>query len=241
MINTFERREKKILVDEAIFPEIEKKLLEHFDYDKYNINGAPYEIVNIYFDNENFDMIRHSASKPKFKQKIRLRSYGTPTLDTNVFFEIKQKTMKVGTKRRAIMPLSDVYRFLSDGTIPDDADYINRQVLREIAYIKDLYGIKPAVYVGYMRTAYFDRTDPSLRLTVDRDIVTRRDDLRIENGRYGSPLLPEGKLLMEIKFSGSVPIWFAHIMSEYGLSFEGYSKVGREFKGSLIKRKEYVK
>ena len=229
MQNTFERREKKVLVDEEIFPEIEKKILTHFVADKYNVGGKPYEICNIYFDDEYRSVTRHSVSKPEYKEKLRLRSYGTPTLSEDVFLEIKRKLAGIGTKRRACLSLFKMYEYLETGILPSFDTYIDGQVMREADYFIKSKSLKPSVYIGYMRNAYFDRDDPSLRLTVDRDIVTRYDDLHLESGRYGSPLLPNGKLLMEIKFSGATPLWLAHTLSEYGLSYVNYSKVGRDF------------
>lgn len=228
--NTFERKEKKILVDESVFPELEKKLLEYFAPDPYNIDGRPYEICNIYFDDEFRSVTRHSVSKPKYKEKLRLRSYGTPkSTDTEVFFEIKRKLSGVGTKRRARLALGDVKRYLETGVLPEANTYIDGQVMREIDYFVKTKKLVPTVYIGYMRNAYFDRDDPELRLTVDRDIVTRYDDLLLESGRYGEPLLPDGKLLMEVKFSGATPLRIARLLSEFGLSYMTYSKVGRDF------------
>ncbi len=236
MQNTFRRREKKVLIDESIFPEIEKRLSEMFIMDKHNICGDPYEICNIYFDNENRDVTRHSVSKPFFKEKLRLRSYGTPSLTDNVFFEIKRKTAKLGTKRRAILPLSEVYEFLESGNIPDTESYINRQVLSEIKSFTDSYSVRPEVYISYKRVAFYGKDDPTLRLTFDRDILTRHTDLRLEYGSYGDTLLPHGKMLMELKFSEAVPLPFARLMSEFGLSFQPYSKVGKEFTKQLIQK-----
>ena len=231
--NTFERREKKILLDTALFPEIEKRILEHFEPDPHNINGEPYEICNIYFDNDNRDITRHSNSKPFFKEKLRLRSYGTPKPDSDVFFEIKRKMKRIGIKRRAILSLSDAYKFLENGIIKADDSYMNRQVLSEIDYFIKTYDLKPMVYIGYRRNAYFDKNDPSLRLTFDRDVVTRHTDLNLESGMYGEELLPEGRILMELKFNGGTPMWFARMMSDFGLSYSPYSKVGKEFISSL--------
>ncbi len=231
--NTFERREKKLLADTALLPKIEEWLNEYFDTDPYNICGKPYEIGNIYFDNDNRDVTRHSISNPFFKEKLRLRSYGTPDLQSNVFFEIKRKMNKIGTKRRAIIPLSLAYDFLETNIIPADESYINRQVLSEISYFIGTYNVKPSVYISYMRKAYFGKNDPSLRLTIDSDILTRHTDLRLEAGRFGNSLLPEGKSLIELKFNGATPIWFAQMMSEFNLSYSPYSKVGREFTSSL--------
>lgn len=227
--NTFERKEKKILVDETIFPELEARLLEHLVPDKFNIGGRPYEICNIYFDDEYRSITRHSVSKPAYKEKLRLRSYGTPSGEDEVFFEIKRKLAGIGTKRRARLKLSEVEKYLETGVLPQTNTYIDGQVMREIDYFVKTKALRPTVYIGYMRNAYFAADDPELRLTVDRDILTRYDDLRLESGRYGEPLLPEGKLLTEIKFSGATPLWLARTLSEFGLSYMTYSKVGRDF------------
>jgi hypothetical protein len=40
---------------------------------------------------------------------------------------------------------------------------------------------------------------------------------------------------MEVKFSGAVPLWFARVMSEFGLSFHTFSKVGTDFKLSAYR------
>lgn len=238
--NTFERREKKILLDKSLLPEIKSRILDHFVPDPHNIDGKPYEICNIYFDNDNRDITRHSVSKPFFKEKLRLRSYGTPKLDSNVFFEIKRKMKKIGIKRRAILPLSSVYDFLENRNIPANESFINRQVLTEIDYFIRTFDLEPMIYIGYMRNAYFDKNDPSVRLTFDSEILTRHSDLRLDAGRYGESLLPDDKILMELKFNGATPLWFAKIMSDFGLSYRGFSKVGKEYEASIMKQIQNV-
>ena len=236
--NTFERKEKKIIINKSDYPAISEKITEYLVPDKYNKDGKPYDICNIYFDNDRGDVIRNSVSKPSYKAKLRLRSYGTPTLDDNVFFEIKSKTNKVGTKRRAIMPLRKIYAFLETGMIPDEENYINRQVLREISYFIETYDAKPRTYVSYRRYAFYSKDDPNLRITFDTDIISRRDDLRLELGDYGEPLLNDEKMIIEIKFTGSIPIWLAHILSDFGLAIGSFSKIGYEFNKNLLSANE---
>jgi SPX domain protein involved in polyphosphate accumulation len=50
-----------------------------------------YTICSVYFDTENYSLIRSSIEKPVFKEKLRLRSYGIPKADDLVFLEIKRK------------------------------------------------------------------------------------------------------------------------------------------------------
>jgi len=228
--STFCRREKKLLIDSALAPILQEELCPYMDADKYNVDGQPYAICNLYFDDDADSIIRHSLSKPLFKEKLRLRSYGTPQMDDKVFLEIKRKSCRVGTKRRITMTLRDAYDYLKHGTSPDGLSPLERQILQEFDHYRSPHPVYPKVYISYLRNAYFGKDDPSFRVTFDNEILTRREDVALESGRYGTALLPEGKTLLEIKFIGAVPLWFARIMSRYRLSFGSYSKYGNEYK-----------
>ena len=228
--NIFCRREKKLLIDAALAPVLQNEIAPYMIADKHNKNGEPYTICNLYFDDDADSIIRHSISKPDFKEKMRLRSYGTPDADGKVFLEIKKKVCRVGSKRRVAMKLCEAYEYLNHGTHPAGASALEQQILREMDYYRATYPVRPKVYISYLRHAYHGKDDDSFRVTFDRDILTRRDDLALELGRYGTPLLPEGKVLLEIKFSGAVPLWFARIMSAHRLSFGSFSKYGNEYK-----------
>lgn len=229
-LQTFKRLEKKLLIDEKLLPKFIEGISEYMNPDEFNLGGKPYHICNLYFDNDNDDVIRHSVSKPKFKEKLRMRSYGTPNDDTKVFIELKKKTYGVGTKRRAKIKLSDAKKYIETGVHPENLSYLDERVLCEIDYFRETYNVYPKVYISYMRNAYFGKDDKNLRLTIDRDILTRRYDVSLDMGSYGEPILPEGKILVEVKFAGVVPLWLAHLMDELGLSFGTFSKYGVEFK-----------
>lgn len=228
--NTFERMEKKVVVPTEIVPALKARIEEYMEPDAFNKGGEPYMICNLYFDDDADDVIRTSVTKPWYKEKLRLRAYGVPTDDTKVFLEIKKKCNKVGTKRRVKFSLREAKQYLETGVHPDGLPYIDEQVLREIDYYRSHEAVYPKIYVSYLRNAYFGKDDPEFRVTFDSDILTRRYDLDLSKGRYGDQALSPGKTLMEVKFAGAVPLWFARLMSEYGLSFHTFSKVGTNFK-----------
>ncbi len=236
MANTFKRMEKKTTIPSSLVDELKARIAPYMEADPYNIGGKPYMICNLYFDAEDDHVIRESVSLPKYKEKLRLRSYGVPTEDTKVFLELKKKTDGVGTKRRTKLRLADVEAYLATGRHPEGLSYIDEQVLREIDYYRSHETVAPRTYVSYMRCAYHGKDDPSFRLTFDSDILTRRYDLDLTLGRYGEPILSEGTTLLEVKFAGAVPLWFCRLMSEYGLSFHTFSKVGTDFKLDTYKR-----
>lgn len=228
-LQTFERLEKKLLIDEELLPDFINGISEYMAPDEFNVGGKPYHICNLYFDNDNDDIIRYSVSKPKFKEKLRMRSYGVPNNDSKVFIELKKKLYGVGTKRRAILKFSEAKEYIESGKHPNDLPYLDEQVLREIDYFIETHHVYPKVYISYMRNAYFGKKDKKLRLTIDREILTRRYDVSLDMGRYGENLLPKGKVLIEIKFDGVVPLWLSKLMGELELSFGTFSKYGKEF------------
>ena len=84
MINVMQRVETKYLLNDSTY----KKLLSRIDDYITKDNYYNYSILNIYFDTENYDLIERSLEKPIYKEKVRLRSYGVPTLDDKVFLVI---------------------------------------------------------------------------------------------------------------------------------------------------------
>ena len=60
--------------------------MEQDEYGKHTIS-------NIYFDTDEYDLIRKSLEKPIYKEKLRLRAYGIPSENSDTFIEIKKKFM----------------------------------------------------------------------------------------------------------------------------------------------------
>ena len=230
MSNTFRRMEKKTTLPSDRVEALKARLAPYMEHDANNQSGRPYMVCNLYYDSPDDHVIRNSVELPYYKEKLRLRSYGVPTLDSKVYLELKKKQDGVGTKRRARLCLRDAETFLETGRHPEGLSYMDEQVLREVDYYRTHQAVIPRVYISYLRTAYHSVEDPAFRVTFDTDILARRHDLKLELGRYGTPLLTEGTTLMEVKFAGAVPFWFARAMSDFGLSFHTFSKVGTDFK-----------
>ena len=226
ILYTFSRIEQKYLLTE----ETAAALLAAFSDDLCPDEWGESRIYSLYFDTPDHLLVRRSLEHPVYKEKLRLRSYGKCTPESQVFLELKKKCAGVGTKRRAKIPYRAALAYLETGQHPEELTYIDEQVLREIDYYRAHNTVYPKIYVSYVRNAFFGRDDPSFRVTFDSNILTRRYDLDLALGRYGDPALSPGKALIEVKFSGAVPLWFCRIMSDFGLSFHTFSKVGTNFK-----------
>jgi hypothetical protein len=191
-----------------------------------------YTIANLYYDTENFSLIRTSLEKPIYKEKLRMRSYGVPGDNDMVFVEIKKKFDGVVYKRRIELTAKDAVSYLNDGLVPTDEN----QICREIDWFLTSYRPHPCVYIAYDREAYAGNDDPELRITFDTNLRARESDLDLRAGDWGEPLLPSDQILMEIKIPGTTPLWLAHLLSEIGAFTTSFSKYGTWYRQQLKKQ-----
>jgi hypothetical protein len=249
---TFNRYEKKYRLDNLTAAKIQSRLSGYMRPDKYNRGGETYKIVNLYYDTDDSSLIRNSLAKPAYKEKLRLRAYGTPDLDSMAYAEIQKKVGGVVNKRRSAMKLAEAYDFLASGTVPEYQPYMNRQVMAEIACFLRRNDVKPALCLAYERLAYFGDGERDLRVSFDTEIRARSggsgsgcncdcdcvcgDDLRLESDALGELLLGEGEWLMEIKTSRSIPVWLCRILSEYEIYPRAFSKYGRAYMRTLERK-----
>ena len=220
-IMIFRRVEKKY----RITPSQKAALLDliggHLSPDAHGRNT----ICSLYLDTPDHLIIRNSIDARAYKEKLRLRSYGTPGPDDQVFLEIKKKFKGVVYKRREVMTLREAMTYIQHGEMPCDS-----QIMREIEYAMRFYhNPQPAMLVAYEREAYFDSGDPNLRITFDTNIRARDTDCCLENGSHGELLLPEDAIMMEIKTTGATPFWLARALSDCAVLPSRFSKYGTAY------------
>lgn len=233
-IKAFNRREIKCVAGEREAGELLELIGQRMKPDKYCRDGRCYKIFNIYYDTRTNDIIRASLAKPYYKEKLRLRSYEiADSPQGQVFLELKKKIGSTVNKRRAQLTLNEAYDFLAKGKPPETDDYLNRQVLGEIAWFLHTHDVYPALFLCYSRIAFCGMEENDLRVTVDSDLLARRYDLQLEKGCYGRPFLEPGKRIVEIKVARSVPLWLADALSELGLYKTSFSKYGTEYTESI--------
>lgn len=231
-ICSFERIEKKYMLDETAYDAFLKEVSGRLAVDEYGLHT----ICNIYFDTENNDLIKRSIEKPVYKEKFRLRSYGVPDMDSTVFLEIKKKYKGVVYKRRAGMSLKEASDYLDKGIHPGQ----DGQIMREIDYFLNYYKPVPKQFIAYDRIAMAGTDDDSIRLTIDKNIRERRDDLKLQNGSMGRKIMPDGMYLMEIKVPGAMPIWMVKILSRLNIMPVSFSKYGTAYRQWMLQTRSTV-
>lgn len=223
---TFKRYEKKYLLNPEQYEAIKAEVDKRFIPDKYGET----KICNLYYDTADYLTVRRSIEKPIFKEKLRLRTYGVPDDNTTAFCEVKRKFKSVVYKRRIHMPYTEAIDYLAQNFKVDN----DSQISKEIKYLLNFYGtLEPKFYISYDRCAFFYKETSDIRITFDRNITWRTDDLDLRKGSYGNSLLPEGYTLMEVKVPNTVPLWLAQLMSDKKIRANSFSKVGNAYKCML--------
>ena len=229
----FKRYELKFLLTSEqkarLLPEIEK----HMRLDKYGRTL----IKNLYFDTDTYRLIRRSLEKPDYKEKLRIRSYGETGPDTTTFVELKKKYNGVVYKRRIPMAEKAAMAWLRGWEEPPAC-----QIAEEIRYFAGYYEtLHPTVFLSYEREAYYCKDGSDFRLTFDHNILCRRENLSLCAENYGTPLLPPGQVLMEVKCPGGIPLWLTGLLSREKLYTTSFSKYGTAYQTMIFsKQKENV-
>ena len=191
-------------------------------------------ILSLYLDTPDYFLIRRSIEKPVYKEKLRLRSYGVASKDSEVFIELKKKYDSVVYKRRVGMSEAELEHYLSTGVSGRDS-----QIMREIDYSIGRYaGIAPRMLISYEREAFYDRSDYDFRMTFDENILWCDDDLSLCSPVRGQRLLPPSQVLLEVKTSGAIPLWLVHFLSENKIRPASFSKYGSAYTTMLSSRND---
>ncbi len=218
----FERHETKFLLNMQQRLFLEQAIAGRMRPDEHGEST----ICNIYYDTPDCILARRSLEKPVYKEKIRMRSYGPVYGEDEVFLELKKKYSGIVYKRRISLPLEQAEAYMRKETgMPVDS-----QIGREIDWFCAYYScLLPAAHISYDRRAWFDRCDPELRITMDRNILWQTEDCCLSALPFGHGLLGAGESILEIKTASAIPMWLVSLLNEAEIRQTSFSKYGRAY------------
>lgn len=225
--NTFKRYEIKYLLTGQQQRELYQWMLPFMRSDQFGKST----ICNIYYDTQDRRLIRTSLEGPCYKEKLRVRSYGTAAEDSTVFVELKKKYKGIVYKRRMDMETRQARNYL------DHHVRLGRpsQISKEIDYFMKLYQtLGPSVFLSYDREAFAGIQDETFRMTFDRNILMRTSDMDLTKGAYGEALLEEDLVLLEIKTAFGIPQWLLQFLSGHHIYKTSFSKYGYAYQKLIL-------
>jgi len=224
--NTFKRYEKKFLLSQEQFHPLHEIVAKHMPPDIY----GEYLVQSLYYDTSTWDIIRKSIENPVYKEKMRLRCYGVPDIDSKVFLELKKKYKGIVNKRRISFPIEELH----DKTTRDIASDDKSQIGKELDYYFKSNPVDERVHISYSREAFADGR--GLRITFDTDIRFRTNLLDYKHPNGGLAILPDGIILMEVKTLGCMPLWMAQALSKFDIYPTSFSKYGVGYKIYVLQK-----
>lgn len=218
-IENFQRFETKFILSLQQFSLLEMEFEQYLKPDSHPVST----INNIYFDTEDFDIIKESLEESSFNEKIRIRSYEPLDNDqASVFLEIKKKCDDLVFKERMEMSLAQAMTILST-----QESVGNDKFASELEWLNNRFGrLKPMLVMSYQRMSLQGIEDKKIRITVDKQITYQEYGLAIKGKTVAQHLFPEDLVVMEIKILGDYPIWLGDLLQKFELKEKSFSKYG---------------
>lgn len=226
------RLEYKYLIPVSEFQNIKDKISPYLALDKNIIknNFSDYTVRSLYFDTPKLKYYIEKVEGIKVRKKVRIRVYDNYSEDTIAFLEIKRKNENYVSKSRAPLLYRDLESLFRTSKM---ADLIisNNQYGNTVEnakkflfyYIHD--NLQPTSLITYEREAYFSKFNNNLRITFDKNLrflssVNYRSIF--EEKKLKGAL--KDKIIIEIKFNHSIPVWLRNIIIKYELNRTAVSK-----------------
>lgn len=222
----FKRYELKYLLTAEQKAKILQAMKPYMALDQYGRTT----IRNLYYDTDSYRLVRRSIEKPAYKEKLRIRSYSRASASSPVFVELKKKYDCVVYKRRLSLQEDQAMKWTArEGSCEQDS-----QISREIDYFLSYYKtLHPVVFLSYEREAYFETNGGDFRVTFDDHILCRQEELSLDSDAWGTPLLKDGTVLMELKCSGAIPMWMTNVLTSEHIYTTSFSKYGTAYKNLI--------
>lgn len=198
------RYEYKYLIQPAQLPEIRRFIAPHTVADPYTPPGEWYGIKTLYLDTPNYFLYQLHERKCEQRIKVRVRGYtaaGSP--------------VKLEVKRR----LGDLV--VKDSHLNDAGPEC------EFTRVRAQFGADPRMLIHYERLAFTAANGEYVRVTVDRNIQYQpMSAWDLDGEGRGWRKLPS-KLLLELKYRDTPPVWIDELIARFQLQRCGFSKYGR--------------
>ncbi len=224
----FKRYELKYKLDKRQYSLLTQCMQGKMELDEY----ARHKISNIYFDTDDYRVIRFSLEKPNYKEKLRLRIYGTPSEENPAFIELKKKYDGVVYKRRILDSQKNALSYLSNGYTNE-----NSQMHKEINYFINTYDdlLQPKIYLSYEREAFFSKDDENFRMTFDFNIKMRDKNVSLyDDEKEDVKILDDDYVLLEVKTAQGLPFWLIKFLNENEIYKTSFSKYGTAYNRFLL-------
>lgn len=202
------RYELKYVITPVQYTLLKSRLKPFLQPDRYADADGNYFIRSIYFDSAGYDALHEKAAGVLHRKKYRIRFYNGDAQHCKLECKIKaaariEKRAVALTRQQAQMLLA------ADKSLEDDQP---ESLLGELQMLIRGRGFCPAVVVDYLREAYVYPVS-DVRITFDKEVAAGSVKDCLTKGRCLSGVLPEGQMILEVKYNQYIPEHISRIVS----------------------------
>jgi len=226
------RLEYKYKVPYDVKDRLRADMMPFLKYDGFSdkMPDKEYTVRSIYYDTPSLQSFYEKLSGVRIRNKFRIRGYNGLTDDSHVFVEIKRRDTSYISKDRALMPYSELGKFLNDADLSrvsnHSVEYEQRvSSARNFLYYLKRNRLQPVINVVYEREAFECKFNSGLRITFDMNIrsrMTNTYETLYEEDHMDYLFARE--FVLEVKYGTMLPAWVPAVINKYGLQKESVSK-----------------
>ena len=213
------RLEYKFIINEYQRAILQSRIESVMERDLHVKDGT-YLITSLYFDDYQNGCYLDNEFGVDRREKFRIRYYNR---DSNFMrLELKSKLRGMCDKKQCKITRDQTDNFINGNGLIVDEDMPS--LLRKLQADFDTKLLRPEIIVDYERIPYIYHTG-NVRITFDCNICASTDISNFLNASYHKiPILPDGMLVMEIKYDDILPGFIEDIVQFSGLGKETFSK-----------------
>lgn len=225
-----QRREIKYIISEDVALKVRSYLSSYLEPDEFAV-GKPdnsYAVHTLYLDSNQLQTYHAANNGERNRFKLRIRYYdGDPW--SPVAFEIKRRINEGIVKQRARVKREAV-RALLAGASPSP-EFLHSPKPQEWNDLQDFWLLverlqaAPRAHNAYMREAYLNQPEASVRVTLDRAVRMGPEfswDLGTE--LTDGVEVFAGVVILELKFTDRMPTWMIEMVRGFELKSSGAAK-----------------
>ncbi len=229
------RSELKFLVAEETAQAMRDYLRHYLALDRHSAARPTfsYPIHTLYLDTEDLQLYRQTLDDHEQRFKMRLRWYDLEP-SSPVYFEIKRRVSRGVLKERCAARRAAAPGILA-GRWPSPADVAGGGAsdficLERFSDLVRRLRVCPKAQVSYLREAWQNGGDESVRVTLDREVLCAAS-APPDPAWPVETFAPFGfRVILELKYVGEFPPWFGGLITTFRLAQSAAGKYGTAVK-----------
>jgi len=225
-----QRFELKYVVNESLAESVRDYVSSYLTLDEYGSQrpDLSYPVHSLYLDSPDLQLYHATNNGDKNRFKLRLRFYESRP-DAPIGFEIKRRCNNVIIKRRARVKREFFETVYYNGA-PCMSDLETESVqelrdLQEFVTLKRRLSAEPKAHVAYLREAWENPGDNSVRVTFDRQVRSEPEFSLDMSAKLKEPIFvfPD-QVVLELKFTDRFPLWLEEMVQRFHLRTRSAAK-----------------